>query len=136
MKLVAKNIYCCREQRFTQNGIRLHYQILVVMIEFRFLKRLSAGKNHHRATTKYNQNIIASANTNVQQIQACQNNSALTSEISSMTRILHRFNLSLASNRYLQTQRQATRGTILIGFRCLQRADRTPSNIFNCSISR
>ena len=103
------------------------------MIEFRFLKRLSAGKDHHRATTKYHQNIIASANTNVQQIQACQNNSTLTSEISSMTRIRHRFHLSLASNRYLQTQRQisqATRGTILIGFRCLQRADRTPSNIF------
>ena len=73
--------------------------------------------------------MIASANTNVQQIQACQNNSALTSEISSMTRILHRFHLSLASNRYLQTQRQATRGTILIGLRCLQRTDRTPSNI-------
>ena len=31
---------------FTQNGIRLHYyKFLVVMIEFRFLKRLSAGKN-------------------------------------------------------------------------------------------
>ena len=29
---------------FTQNGIRLHYKILVVMIEFRFLKWLSAGK--------------------------------------------------------------------------------------------
>ena len=103
----------------------LDYIKFVVMIEFRFLKRLSAGKNPHRATTKYHPNIIASANTNVQQIQACQNNSALTSEISSKTRILHRFHLSLASNRYLQTQRQATQLTILIGFRCLQRADRT-----------
>ena len=31
----------------------------------------------------------------MQQIQACQNNSALTSEISSMTRILHRFHPAL-----------------------------------------
>ena len=89
---------------FTQNRIRLHYKFLVVMIEFRFLKRLSAGKNYHRATTKYHQNIIASANTNVQQIQACQNNSALTSEISSMTKsCIVSIRLSLASNRYLQT---------------------------------
>ena len=80
------------------------------MIEFRFLKRLSAGKNLHRATTKYHQNIIASS---------------VTSEISSMTRILHRFHLSLASNRYLQTQRK-----LLIGFRCLQRTDRTVPQTF------
>ena len=43
-------------------------------------KRLSAGRNHHRATTKYHQKVHSFYEH--QRIQACQNNLALTSEIS------------------------------------------------------
>ena len=134
----------CKERR-TDTKIEKFYAMVNHNLEFletssriwcclagaRQQKRLSAGRNHHRATTKYHQKVHSFYEH--QRIQACQNNLALTSEISgnfvndknpALFPSLPCFESSSAVTAVNNSR------TILIGLRCLQRADRTPSNIF------